>query len=88
MFCFLQLLPGCYFLRDRYALQVIQIHFSVLISRVFSAYIKEVDEKPAATPWGKKMTFGNLMAEYSNGGGVCDIIVHGESSGQQKHGVT
>lgn len=38
-------------------------------ARVFSAYIKEVDEKPAATSWGKKMTFGNLMAEYSNGGG-------------------
>lgn len=38
-------------------------------ARVFSAYIKEVDEKPAATPWGKKMTFGNMMAEFSNGGG-------------------
>ncbi len=38
-------------------------------ARVFSAYIKEVDEKPAATNWGKKMTFGNSMAEYSNGGG-------------------
>ena len=38
-------------------------------ARVFSAYIKEVDEKPASTSWGKKMTFGNMMAEYSNGGG-------------------
>lgn len=38
-------------------------------ARVFSAYIKEVDEKPAATPWGKKMTFGNMMAEFSTGGG-------------------
>merc|ERR1711976_1051662 len=38
-------------------------------ARVFSAYIKEVDEKPAATAWGKKMTFGNVMAEFSNGGG-------------------
>ena len=38
-------------------------------ARVFSAYIKEVDEKPASTNWGKKMTFGNMMAEYSNGGG-------------------
>ncbi|XP_019489969.1 PREDICTED: LOW QUALITY PROTEIN: actin-related protein 2/3 complex subunit 1A-like, partial [Hipposideros armiger] len=26
--------------------------------RVFSAYIKEVDEKPASTPWGSKMPFG------------------------------
>lgn len=38
-------------------------------ARVFSAYIKEVDIKPASTNWGKKMTFGNLMAEFSNGGG-------------------
>lgn len=38
-------------------------------ARVFSTYVKEVDEKPAATVWGKKMTFGNLMAEFSSGGG-------------------
>lgn len=38
-------------------------------ARVFSAYIKEVEPKPEATSWGKKMTFGNLMAEFSNGGG-------------------
>ncbi|MBZ3879069.1 Actin-related protein 2/3 complex subunit 1A [Sciurus carolinensis] len=28
--------------------------------RVFSAYIKEVDEKPASTPWGSNMPFGQL----------------------------
>nr|XP_012415642.1 PREDICTED: actin-related protein 2/3 complex subunit 1A isoform X4 [Odobenus rosmarus divergens] len=33
--------------------------------RVFSAYIKEVDEKPASTPWGSKMPFGQLMSEVS-----------------------
>lgn len=38
-------------------------------ARVFSAYIKEIEDKPTATVWGKKMTFGNLMAEFSNGGG-------------------
>nr|CCQ18622.1 Actin-related protein Arp2/3 complex, subunit ARPC [Sycon ciliatum] len=38
-------------------------------ARVFSAYVKEIEEKPAPTPWGKKGTFGNLMAEFSNGGG-------------------
>jgi len=38
-------------------------------ARVFSGYIKEVEAKPEATEWGKKMTFGNLMAEFSNGGG-------------------
>ena len=37
--------------------------------RVYSGYIKEVDEKPSATSWGPKMTFANLMAEHSNGGG-------------------
>lgn len=38
-------------------------------ARVFSAYIKEVDEKPNATSWGSKMPFGNLMAEFVNGSG-------------------
>jgi len=37
--------------------------------RVFSGYIKEVDAKPGPTSWGSKMTFANLMGEYSNGGG-------------------
>lgn len=37
-------------------------------ARIFSAYIKEVDEKPSATVWGKKMTFGNLMAEFCGSG--------------------
>lgn len=38
-------------------------------TRVFSAYIKEVDQKPAPTPWGVKMPLGQLMTEFSNGGG-------------------
>lgn len=37
---------------------------------MFSAYVKEVDKKPAATSWGPKMTFGNNMAEISSGGGM------------------
>lgn len=37
-------------------------------ARVFSAYIKEVEPKPEATNWGKKMTFGNLMSEFSESG--------------------
>lgn len=44
--------------------------------RVFSAYVKEIEEKPKETVWGKKMPFGNMMAEYSNGGGGW---VHGVS---------
>lgn len=38
-------------------------------ARVFSAYIKEVEEKPASTAWGNKMTFGKEMASFSSGGG-------------------
>lgn len=38
-------------------------------ARVFSAYVKEIEEKPEATCWGKKMTFGNCMAEFSHGHG-------------------
>uniref|UniRef100_A0A0B7AQ79 Arp2/3 complex 41 kDa subunit n=1 Tax=Arion vulgaris TaxID=1028688 RepID=A0A0B7AQ79_9EUPU len=37
--------------------------------RVFSAYQKDVDEKPRPCSWGTKMSFGALMAEFSNGGG-------------------
>ena len=42
--------------------------FHVLNNRVFSAYIKEVDEKPASTPWGSKMPFGQLMSEFGGSG--------------------
>lgn len=40
--------------------------------RVFSGYIKDIEEKPSSTPWGAKMPFQQLMAEFSNslhGGG-------------------
>ena len=40
--------------------------------RVFSGFIKDIEPKPSATPWGMKMPMGNLMAEFSNspnGGG-------------------
>ncbi|KAK0043149.1 actin-related protein 2/3 complex subunit 1A isoform X2 [Biomphalaria pfeifferi] len=37
--------------------------------RIFSAYRKEVDEKPGPSSWGSKMAFGALMAEFANGGG-------------------
>lgn len=37
--------------------------------RVFSAYIKEIEQKPEPTNWGKKMPFGALMAEFANGRG-------------------
>jgi len=40
--------------------------------RVFSGYIKEIEPKPSATPWGSRMPMGQLLAEFSNsplGGG-------------------
>jgi actin related protein 2/3 complex subunit 1A/1B len=42
-------------------------------ARVFSAYIKEVDEKPNSTAWGAKMTFANMMAEFASGGWVHSV---------------
>ena len=36
--------------------------------RVFSVYIKEVDEKPASMPWDSKMPFGQLMSEFGGSG--------------------
>lgn len=45
--------------------------------RVFSAYIKEVDEKPASVLWGSKMPFGQLMSEF--GGSGTGGWVHGVS---------
>ncbi|XP_033631175.1 actin-related protein 2/3 complex subunit 1A-like [Asterias rubens] len=37
-------------------------------SRVFSAYIKEIEGKPEPNSWGKKMPFGACMYELSSGG--------------------
>lgn len=34
--------------------------------RVFSAYIKEIEERPSSTSWGSKMPLGLMMAEFSN----------------------
>ncbi|KAK7030611.1 actin-related protein 2/3 complex subunit [Favolaschia claudopus] len=38
-------------------------------ARVFSAYIKEVDEKPAATVWGSKLPFNTICGEYASPAG-------------------
>lgn len=34
--------------------------------RVFSAYIKDIEDQPSPTPWGNRMPLGNLMAEFKN----------------------
>jgi len=38
--------------------------------RVFSSYIKEIDQKPGATEWGSRMPFANLMAEFTSAAGM------------------
>lgn len=40
--------------------------------RIFSAYIKDIEQQPSPTPWGAKMPLGQMMAEFKNsaaGGG-------------------
>ncbi|THU88612.1 WD40 repeat-like protein [Dendrothele bispora CBS 962.96] len=38
-------------------------------ARVFSAYIKEVDEKPSPTVWGSKLPFNTVCGEYASPAG-------------------
>ncbi|KAF8623476.1 hypothetical protein AX15_006260 [Amanita polypyramis BW_CC] len=38
-------------------------------ARVFSAYIKEIDERPAPSVWGSKLPFNTLCGEYSSPSG-------------------
>lgn len=40
-----------------------------LKARVFSAYIKEVDERPAPTIWGSKLPFNTICGEYNSPSG-------------------
>jgi len=42
-------------------------------ARVFSAYVKEVDDKTSPNPWGSKMPFGAVMAELSSSGWVHSV---------------
>ncbi|XP_043941057.1 actin-related protein 2/3 complex subunit 1A-B-like [Protopterus annectens] len=42
--------------------------------RVYSAYVKEIEDKPSSTPWGTKMPFGEILFEKGeNGGWVHDV---------------
>ncbi|KAG0379130.1 hypothetical protein BGX24_001593 [Mortierella sp. AD032] len=38
-------------------------------ARVFSAFIKGIDKKPAPSPWGEKLPFNTVCGEFSNGAG-------------------
>lgn len=46
-------------------------------ARVFSAYIKDIEDQPSPNPWGTKMTLGQMMGEFKNsssgGGWVHDV---------------
>ena len=33
---------------------------------MFSGYVKDIESKPSPTPWGSKMPFANMLAEFSN----------------------
>ncbi|CAD5214508.1 unnamed protein product [Bursaphelenchus okinawaensis] len=40
---------------------------------VFSGYCKEVDEKPEPNPWGSKLPFGVLLAEFTTTGWIKSV---------------
>jgi len=42
-------------------------------ARVFSGYIKGVDDKPEGSSWGSKLPFGDVFGEFSAGGWVHDV---------------
>jgi actin related protein 2/3 complex subunit 1A/1B len=52
-------------------------------TRVFSAYIKGVDEKPKASAWGERLPFNTLCAEYSTGHGSWIHAVQFSPDGSQ-----
>ena len=56
--------------------------------RVFSTYIKEVDEKPASTPWGGKMLFSQLMSEYGGRAHVVSFSASGSHLAWVSHNST
>jgi len=54
--------------------------------RVFSAYIKEIEDRPQPTSWGNKMPLAQLMAEFPNsssGGGGWVHSVNFSASGEK-----
>jgi len=42
-------------------------------ARVFSGYIKGVDDKPEGSAWGSKLPFGDVFGEFTTGGWVHDV---------------
>lgn len=52
--------------------------------RVFSAYIKDIEQQPTPTPWGSKMPLGQMMAEFKNsssgGGWIHSVSFSGDGN--------
>jgi actin related protein 2/3 complex subunit 1A/1B len=42
---------------------------------VFSAFIKDIEEMPQPSPWGMKMSLGQLLAEFPNSSGGGEAIL-------------
>lgn len=40
-----------------------------MVPRVFSAYIKDIEDRPGPTAWGSKMPFGEVLLEHKDCGG-------------------
>ena len=51
--------------------------------RIFSTYLREIEEKPGPTTWGRKMPFGQLMKEYGQGLGGWVHGVEFNSNGEK-----
>lgn len=53
-------------------------------TRVFSAYIKDIESQPSPTPWGTRMSIGQLMAEFrtspQGGGWVNNVSFSGDGN--------
>lgn len=51
--------------------------------RVFSAFIKGLDEKPEATVWGSKLPFQTLVGDYTNetGAWIHDVLFNDDGTG-------
>jgi hypothetical protein len=49
---------------------------------VFSAYIKDIEDKPGPTAWGAKMPFGELLLEQKDCGGWVHSVSFSPSGDQ------
>uniref|UniRef100_A0A672YH09 Actin-related protein 2/3 complex subunit 1A-A-like n=1 Tax=Sphaeramia orbicularis TaxID=375764 RepID=A0A672YH09_9TELE len=50
--------------------------------RIFSTYIKDIEDKPGPTAWGAKMPFGEVMLEHKDCGGWVHSISFSPSGDQ------